>query len=65
MILTAKKVYQPLQSKQKGLANQQADPPEKHCRAGTTALEGEIDQLVYKLYGLSEEEIAIVEASGE
>jgi len=51
MILTSKK------------ANPQADPPEKHCRAGTSALETEIDQMVYELYGLTDEEIAIVEES--
>ncbi len=32
--------------------------------ADTSALERKIDELVYKLYGLTEEEIAIVEASG-
>ena len=32
-------------------------------QADTTALEAEIDQLVYELYGLTEEEIAIVEES--
>ena len=32
-------------------------------RADTTVLEQEIDRLVYELYGLTEEEIAIVEAS--
>lgn len=31
--------------------------------ADTTSSEQEIDQLVYKLYGLTEEEIAIVENS--
>lgn len=31
--------------------------------ADTTALETEIDQLVYELYGLTEEEIQIVEES--
>jgi hypothetical protein len=30
-------------------------------RADTSALEWEIDQLVYQLYGLTEEEIKIVE----
>jgi len=30
-------------------------------QADTSALEGEIDQLVYQLYGLSQEEIYIVE----
>ena len=29
--------------------------------ANTSALEAEIDELVYKLYGLTEEEIAVVE----
>ena len=29
--------------------------------ADTTALEAEIDQLVYSLYGLTEDEIALVE----
>ena len=51
MILTDKK------------ANPQVDPHEKHCRAGTSALEAEIDQLVYELYGLTEDEIQIVESS--
>ena len=32
-------------------------------KADTTHLETEIDQLVYKLYGLTEEEISIVESS--
>jgi len=32
-------------------------------QADTTALETEIDQLVYGLYGLTDEEIAIVEES--
>jgi len=42
------------------LAAKKKDP-----EADTTALEAEIDQLVYKLYGLTEEEIAIVEGRGE
>jgi len=32
-------------------------------QADTTALEAEIDHLVYELYGLTDEEIAIVEES--
>jgi adenine-specific DNA-methyltransferase len=32
-------------------------------QAGMSALEGEIDQLVYQLYGLSEDEIKIVEGN--
>ena len=41
------------------LAAKKEDP-----NADTSALEAEIDQLVYKLYGLTEEEIAIVEGRG-
>ena len=37
------------------LAAKKADPA-----ADTSALEAEIDQLVYKLYGLTDEEIAVV-----
>jgi hypothetical protein len=40
------------------LAAKQANPT-----ADTTALEREIDQLVYALYGLTPEEIAIVEGT--
>jgi hypothetical protein len=36
----------------------------KDPNADTSALEAEIDQLVYKLYGLTDEEIAIVEGRG-
>jgi len=36
----------------------------KDSDADTSALEAEIDQLVYKLYGLTEEEIAVVEGRG-
>jgi hypothetical protein len=38
------------------LAAKRADP-----QADTSELESEIDQLVYELYGLTEEEIKIVE----
>ena len=38
------------------LALKQKDP-----QADTSALERQIDQMVYKLYGLTAEEIAIVE----
>jgi hypothetical protein len=41
------------------LAAKKADPS-----ADTSALEAEIDQLVYKLYGLTDEEIAVVEGRG-
>ena len=36
---------------------------QKCCDADTSALEAQIDALVYKLYGLTEEEIAVVEAA--
>jgi len=42
------------------LAAKRADP-----QADTRALEAEIDQLVYSLYGLTEEEIKIVEGKGK
>lgn len=38
------------------MLNTSADP-----QGGMFALEGEIDQLVYQLYGLSEDEIRVVE----
>lgn len=41
------------------LTAKRADP-----QADMSALEGEIDQLVYQLYGLSPEEINIVEGKG-
>ena len=37
----------------------------KDREADTSVLEAQIDQLVYKLYGLTEEEIAVVEGTGE
>ena len=36
---------------------------EENPAADTSALEAEIDQLVYELYGLTEEEIALVESA--
>ena len=38
------------------MASKRANP-----QADTSALEQEIDRLVYELYGLTEEEIAVVE----
>ena len=37
----------------------------KSSNKDSSALESEIDQLVYKLYGLTDEEIAVVEGRGE
>lgn len=36
---------------------------QRDAEADTSSLEREIDQLVYKLYGLTEEEIKIVEGA--
>jgi len=38
-------------------------PKKVNPRADTSALEAEIDRLVYELYGLTDEEIRIVEES--
>jgi len=45
------------------LVNQILDTKKANPQADTTTLEAEIDQLVYELYGLTEEEIEIVEKS--
>ena len=45
------------------LADQILTAKKANPQADTTALEAEIDQLVYELYGLTDEEIAIVEDS--
>jgi len=44
-----------------GLVSKILAAKQRDAEANTTALEREIDQLVYELYGLTEEEIAIVE----
>jgi adenine-specific DNA-methyltransferase len=46
-----------------GLVNQVFDAKKINMESDTTPLEAEIDQLVYELYGLTDEEIAIVEES--
>jgi len=50
------------------LTAERADPPRKGQRdlrqADTSAWEGEIDQLVYQLYGLTEDDVKIVEGKG-
>lgn len=40
------------------------NPKKVNPQADTTALEAEIDRMVYELYELTEEEIRIVEESG-
>ena len=45
------------------LVDQILDAKKENPQADTSALEAEIDKLVYQLYGLTEEEIAVVEAA--
>jgi type II restriction/modification system DNA methylase subunit YeeA len=47
------------------LVNQILAAKKKDPNADTSALEKQIDELVYKLYGLTPEEIAIVEGKGK
>ncbi len=49
------------ESKIENLANQIIEIKKQNPSANTTSLETQIDQMVYQLYGLTEEEIAIVE----
>ena len=51
------------ETKQKisNLADQILSMKKQNPEADTTELEAEIDRLVYELYGLSEEEIGVVE----
>lgn len=46
-----------------GLVNEIIELKKQNPSVDTTALEAQIDQLVYQLYDLTEEEIAIIEAS--
>jgi len=48
----------------KSIVDQILTAKKENSKADTTALEREIDQLVYQLYGLTEEEIAVVEGRG-
>jgi hypothetical protein len=58
-MVTAQQEDEVVEVIQEILAAKKADPT-----ADTLELEAEIDQLVYKLYGLTDEEIAIVEGRG-
>jgi DNA-directed RNA polymerase specialized sigma54-like protein len=49
------------QEKLETLVNQILDQKSANPNADTSALENQIDQLVYQLYGLTEEEIKIIE----
>jgi adenine-specific DNA-methyltransferase len=51
------------QKKVAGIASTILSLKKENPQANTSKLEAEIDQMVYELYGLSEEEIAIVEGS--
>ena len=51
------------QNKIVALVNEILKVKKSNPQADTSALEAEIDQLVYQLYGLTEEEIAVVEAA--
>ena len=50
-----------IQSRIASLVEKALGAKEKDSNADISALESEIDQLVYKLYGLTDDEIAIVE----
>jgi hypothetical protein len=52
-----------LRTKVEKLVNEIFAAKKKNPDADASAIEREIDQLVYKLYGLTREEIAIVEGS--
>jgi hypothetical protein len=54
-----------MQQKLEGLVEQIQQAKAANPAANTAALEAEIDQLVYQLYGLTTEEIAIVEGAGK
>lgn len=54
-------VNQPLVLKIELLATQIMADKKKNTKADTSTLERQVDYLVYKLYGLTEEEIAVVE----
>ena len=57
------KTTSPREEELTGLAKKVLRAKKSDPNANTTALEREIDQLVYRLYGLNEEEIKIVEDS--
>ena len=54
-----------IQSRIASLVEKALAAKEKDSNADTSAFESEIDQLVYKLYGLTDDEIAIVEGRNE
>jgi hypothetical protein len=77
-IHTAKKQHTPQSPLDRGELEERLSPLDRGELAGelpsnkrgqgvcadTSALEREIDEMVYKLYGLTEDEIAIVEGKG-
>jgi len=58
-LLRKKKIYKT----HNFLINQILSAKKQNPEAATSQLEKEIDQLVYKLYNLTEEEIKIIESS--
>jgi adenine-specific DNA-methyltransferase len=61
--LPIKKADTAVQEKSSILVNRILSAKKRNPKADATALEQEIDQLVYQLYDLTPEEIAVVEAS--
>jgi len=57
--------YQPIVSQIESLVDKIIAAKKDNPQADTTPWEKEIDQLVYKLYDLTEEEIAIIEGVNE
>ena len=57
------KINEANQTKLTALVNQILAAKEADPKADTSTLEQEIDQIVYELYGLTSEEIAIVESN--
>ncbi len=56
-----KQINNQTQEKIETLVNQILIKKSENSKADTTALEAQIDQMVYELYGLTEEEIEIIE----
>ena len=57
--------YESVRAQVEGCCKKIIDAKRADIEADTSSLEAQIDQLVYKLYGLTDEEIAIVEGRGK
>lgn len=62
-LLRIKKIPKPQQMELVNMADQVMSAKDNDATTDTSVLEWEIDQLVYRLYGLTDEEIAVVEES--